>query len=214
MGCGPSKASLDAIKVQLPQLDFTHFHGLACDGLAEFAEGGVLKTVKKSNSESEVQTADGGKVLLKVKFGDSAIEYIDPASGAVVLLVCQQQLGNFFSGQPTIWSVWAAKPAQPGQQPEHTHNGSMMFKWATANVLGDGPLEYLDSNGALVCKIALLSYKTAKVIGADGVKVGAVLEDIANPHVAKAITGTITFAKGIDPVIMVALANNQLSIAD
>ena len=76
-------------------------------------------------------------------------------------------------------------------------------------MFADKPIEYLDTTGAKVLSAKLVSYSMAKVYGPDGKSLAATVEKMK----PLSFEATCTFAKGVDPIIALAMANQALSMS-
>ena len=106
MGCGGSKAkAIELAKTELADKTVQTAQGLSWDGLSEVNS---LTVASGKGSTSD------GKVLLSVTKTSDTVNFADAARGTVVFCVNNVQMGNYFSGKPTLWDVWSAKPAMEG----------------------------------------------------------------------------------------------------
>lgn len=202
MGCGGSKEKLEAHKSQLSTQDFSSAQGPVWNSADVSAGVGVLRAAVVNKNSSTIQTTEG-KVLLNVQLSKpagtkDALAFTENGQSAIVVLVCCTGMATFGSGTPHTWDVWGAKPSKEGQQPESTPIGTPMFKWGTYTQKIDKPLFFMDVNGSEVFHTKCLSYSACLSVGPDGSKPAAAIEGI---EYAKGFGGTVTFAKGVDPII-------------
>jgi hypothetical protein len=206
MGCSSSTVSL-ADQTALGSAEFTGIP-LVWSGIT--ADAGTLVGTGKTLEGA------GGTVLLSVddtsKQDKVTLSLSELATGKVVLLVYDSQAASFFNGTPTIWTLYTAV-SQAGQKPETTPTGSSMYRLGTFEEKA-GVLRYLDANGATVMTAKhLAGFSTCKAFGADGLLAAVVLKLSESKAEAGLCTGMCTYAKGVDPVMVLAMATASASVA-
>ena len=212
MGCGASNTKkADEHKAALASADFSASSGSpSWSGLASIT--GTLSAVKTGKDTSEVSDT-AGAVLLNADTSGGKQVITDPATGTIVLLIVNTQMGNFFTRKPTLWSVYSASAASPGQQPETTTTGAMMYKlgYFVSGFNTKEPMTYFDANDQVVLSMkGMAGQSTILLNGADQTTAAAVVEGM--PY-GGAFIGTCTFAKGVDPIIAIAMTAAWMSMA-
>jgi hypothetical protein len=173
---------------------------------------GTLSAVKTGRETSVVRDA-AGAVLLKVDTSGENFRIVitDPATGTIVLLIA-----NTTNSQGP-WNVYSASAVSSGQQPEATPTGAMMYKLGYfvigSEMFTKEPMTYFDTNDQVVLSAKGMAGGWAGdssilLNGPDRTTAAAVVEGM--PAFGSFI-GTCTFAKGVDPIIAIAMSATWMS---
>ena len=159
--------------------------------------------IKTGKGAGQLQDAAGTVLLEIIPSGDRAWCFIEPSSGATVVLVCRLQMGNGFTGKRTTWGIWTAEDNAETGAPEATPIGTSMYKFGSLSLHPAGrPYEYLDPSGAKLFTAKPGSSSFTLIDGTDGKSPAAVVENIA---IGVTWKGTCTFAKGVDPIVAIIM---------
>ena len=205
MGCSSSSAKLQEHQARFSTASFLSA-GTVWSGCP--AVGGVVRATHSSGNDSTIQTAEG---TLQVKKKRKTVSCSDE-TGVTVFLVYRESVGNFFTCTPSTWSVWAAKGAREGQEPEEAPSGDKLFRRGKFTLKPtDAPLDVFDDQGSLMLRVKIISYSACVIFGPDGTSPAATVEDMMSGSGAK-FCGTVTCAVGIDSLLALAAANAALSM--
>ena len=212
MGCGSSKPKINAHKAALASAEFSGT--LSWGGLASIT--GTLSGVKAGKGKAQIKDTSG-TVLLEAKKDDGRGAVVtDPTTGRAVVLIVNTQMGNFFTRKPTLWSVYTATATSSGQQPEATPAGAQMYRLGTftSGFNTKKPMVYTDTSGEVVLSMKGMAGSSCILVnGPDGTTAAAVVEGVSNPLYTSPLIGTCTFAKGVDPIMALAMSSAMLSIS-
>ena len=207
MGCGSSTSKINEHKAALASAEFSGT--LSWGGLASIT--GTLSGVKAGKGKAELKDASG-TVLLEAK-DDGGTVVTDPTTGSAVVLIVNTQMGNFFMNKPTLWSVYTATATSSGQQPEATPAGAQMYRLGTftSGFNTKKPMVYTDTSGEVVLSMKGMAGSSCILVnGPDGTTAAAVVEGASY---VDPLIGTCTFAKGVDPIMALAMCSAMLSIS-
>ena len=207
MGCGSSTSKINEHKAALASAEFSGT--LSWGGLASIT--GTLSGVKAGKGKAALKDASG-TVLLEAK-DDGGTVVTDPTTGSAVVLIVNTQMGNFFMKKPTLWSVYTATATSSGQQPEATPAGAQMYRLGTftSGFNTKKPMVYTDTSGEVVLSMkGMVGSSCILVNGPDGTTAAAVVEGASY---VDPLIGTCTFAKGVDPIMALAMCSAMLSIS-
>ena len=207
MGCGSSTVKINEHKAALASAEFSGT--LSWGGLASIT--GTLSGVKAGKGKAELKDASG-TVLLEAK-DDGGTVVTDPTTGSAVVLIVNTQMGNFFMNKPTLWSVYTATATSSGQQPEATPAGAQMYRLGTftSGFNTKKPMVYTDTSGEVVLSMKGMAGSSCILVnGPDGTTAAAVVEGASY---VDPLIGTCTFAKGVDPIMALAMCSAMLSIS-
>ena len=209
MGCGSSTAKINEHKAALASAEFSGT--LSWGGLASIT--GTLSAVKAGKGKAEVKDASG-TVLLRAEYltGEGTV-VTDPTTGSAVVLIVNTQMGNLFMKKPTLWSVYTATATSSGQKPEATPAGAQMYRLGTftSGFNPKKPMVYTDTSGEVVLSLKGFAGSACTLVnGPDGTMAAAVVEGVS---LGFPLIGTCTFAKGVDPIMALAMSSAFLSIS-
>ena len=212
MGCGSSTAKINEHKAALASAEFSGT--LSWGGLASIT--GTLVAVKAGKGKSELKDTSGTVVLRAERDAGGATVVTDPTTGSAVVLIVNTQMGNFFTRKPTLWSVYTATATSSGQQPEATPAGAQMYRLGTftSGFNMKKPMVYTDPSGEVVLSIKGFAGSQSNVLvnGPDGITPAAVVEGMKF-GAGCPLMGTCTFAKGVDPLMALAMSCDYLAIS-
>ena len=172
---------------------------------------GLQQADHAGKGKAEIKDASG-TVLLEAK-DDGGTVVTDPTTGSAVVLIVNTQMGNFFMKKPTLWSVYTATATSSGQQPEATPAGAQMYRLGTftSGFNTKKPMVYTDTSGEVVLSMKGMAGSSCILVnGPDGTTAAAVVEGASY---VDPLIGTCTFAKGVDPIMALAMCSAMLSIS-
>ena len=211
MGCGSSTVKINEHKAALASAEFSGT--LSWGGLASIT--GTLVAVKAGKGKSEIKDTSG-TVVLRAEYGGESTVVTDPTTGSTVVLIVNTQMGNFFTRKPTLWSVYTATATSSGQQPEATPAGAQMYRLGTftSGFNMKKPMVYTDPSGEVVLSIKGFAGGQSNLLvnGPDGITPAAVVEGMSFASGCP-LMGTCTFAKGVDPLMALAVSCEYLAIS-
>eukprot|EP00966_Prymnesium_polylepis_P041785 970210-Prymnesium_polylepis.1 len=87
-----------------------------------------------------------------------------------------------------------------------------MFNWGQFLQVKEATVEYTDMSGAVVLTTLIKSGTAALLLAPDG-STAAVLDKYLSQGLRQGLGGTITCAKGLDPLVAFLLATSHLAVA-
>jgi len=209
MGCAGSTAKEKAA-IASAEFDFKQAwkHTSVCSSPFE----NVLKCKKTGKGKGQLQDTAGTVLLNIVPFDKKATCFNTP-DGKTVVLCANTIKGDLYERTACEWVVWTAEDAaQIGQSPEATPTGASMYKFGTIKLKNE-QVSFFDASATKVMKTkgGHALGNTVKLYSADGTIPMAVVEDMWEGELAW--EGTVTFAKGVDPIIALCMAAEGNSFA-
>jgi len=220
MGCGGSTAKEKAA-IASAKFDFKQtWTGIRTARRSMPTDENVLICKKMGKGKGQLQHTDGTVLLDVVPWhGDKATWHGDKATffntpdGKTVVLCANTIKGDLYERTACEWVVWTAEDAaQIGQSPEATPTGASMYKFGTIKLKNES-VSFFDASATKVMKTkgGHALGNTVKLYSADGTIPMAVVEDMWEGELAW--EGTVTFAKGVDPIIALCMAAEGNSFA-
>ena len=167
---------------------------------------------------------DAGAVVLNAARGgafgrgDFDVCWSDPSTGQVVLLICLTQHATFFTRKPYRWTVYTSEPGSAGERVRETApTGATLFKAGTmtSKDLTTVTFHDLSEKAALMTQKKERGFFRYKTYVRAETKPAAFMDRMAyscysegwfDKAQAYCSRGRCTFAKGADPVMMLAMA--------
>lgn len=182
--------------------------------------GAISGAVKDDAGAVVLNAARGGAFGEKASGGafDFDVCWSDPSTGQVVLLICLTQHATFFTRKPYRWTVYTSEPGSAGERVRETApTGATLFKAGTmtSKDLTTVTFHDLSEKAALMTQKKEPGFFRYKTYVRAETKPAAFMERMKIYSYKKSWSdklqvycsrGRCTFAKGADPVMMLAMA--------